>query len=115
MKRQIPLLLALATLASSVPAVAQSRSAAIRSTIQAARPAIHRCVERSAKAGESPPSRVEVRVDVRPDGRVRDARVGGRASPPPELARCVETTVEGLRFPRQPGPTSLTFPLMLAD
>jgi hypothetical protein len=93
--------------------VAPRRSPApgIRETVAAARYSFIRCTERSARAGESIPSRLAIRIDIEPSGHVRQARLRDREHAPVRLAQCLEGVAKRLRFERQAGPVAIEFPL----
>ena len=100
--------------APSSPAQAAPRRSpaeGIRETVAGARLSFTRCVERSTRAGESLPNRLAVRIDIEPNGHVREARLRDREQAPRRLAQCVEGVAKRLRFERQAGPIAIEFPL----
>lgn len=106
------LALALTAAALLHPALASAEPAGLQETLRRAQPAVHRCVERSIRAGEDPGRRAEVVARIAPTGRVTEARLAG-GDAHPRFARCVEATVERLRFPSRREPVTVRFPLWM--
>ncbi|MEQ9075747.1 MAG: AgmX/PglI C-terminal domain-containing protein [Sandaracinaceae bacterium] len=105
--------LALSALLLALPLGASAQATEIQETLRQAHPAIRACVERSVAAGEQPADRVDVMTRIEPSGRVSEARVS-RPEAHPRFARCVESAVERLRFPRQTEAVTVRFPLWTA-
>jgi len=66
---------------------------------------------RRCRAEVSGRTRLDVRLTVTPQGRIREVRVGGDGSP--ALRRCVETTIRGWRFPSASEPVTFTLPIVM--
>lgn len=97
--------------ATERPAPRRSPAEGIRETVAAARYSFIRCAERSARAGETAPGGLAIRIDIEPSGRVREARLRDREHAPRRLAQCIEGVAKRLRFEPQPGAIAIQIPL----